>query len=81
MSRLCFTIGIVALGMTMSGPQPHAAIRAGVITAMPQLNGSGSNPTCRTCAISRTPGWGDGVTLNPRPLPPRIIANGRMLHR
>ncbi|MEA2778375.1 MAG: hypothetical protein QOF90_3781 [Acetobacteraceae bacterium] len=81
MSRLYFTVGIAALGMILASPQPQAAVRAGVTTAMPQPDGSGSNLTCRYCAISRTPRPGDTVTLNPQPLPPRITGSGRMLRR
>lgn len=81
MLKLCLAFSALAFGVTMAGGASHAAVRGGVYVATTQQNGGISGIPCKQCAIYRTPNFGDTVTLNPQPLPPRIIAPGRTPRR
>jgi hypothetical protein len=81
MSKLCLAVSILAFGVTLAGGQAHAALRAGVTPAKLQPYGDKSILSCNQCKLYRMPSPGDAVTLNPRHLPPWIVAGGRMPHR
>jgi hypothetical protein len=75
MSKLCLAVSLLAFGVTLASGEPHAALRAGGTSLMPQLIGDRPNMPCNRCGIYAEPLPRDAVILNSRHLP---LLLGRM---
>jgi hypothetical protein len=89
MRKLFRAVSMLAFGAIVAS-QSQAAVWSGG-TNMLQGADRATNMPCKFCGNWRTPDGGDPdarrpdaggpVFLNPQPLPPRIVADGRMLRR
>ena len=80
MAKLFLRVGVLAFGSFIFVSGTHAALRVGDIGAM-SVSLNTPKPSCATCGPARMPWSGDMTTLDPRPLPPKVYGDGRMLRR
>jgi hypothetical protein len=89
MAKLFLAVSVLAFGAIVAS-QSQAAVWSGG-TNMPQGADHGTRMLCKFCETDRAPDghYPDGyypgghgpALLNPQPLPPGIVADGRMLRR
>jgi hypothetical protein len=80
MSKLFLRVGVLAFGSFIFVSGTHAALRVGDTGGM-SMTLNAPTPSCATCGLARMPESGDMTTLDPKPLPPKVYGDGRMLRR